>query len=103
MGILTYFDQENWEFDYIRLFWTRETDQNGHDTQQPSLIHFIFFPREHVPLQVQSMAMSEKPDVTYADIGGMDIQKQEINAKRGRALERCRFLRCDKMHRFSAV
>ena len=42
--ILTYFDQENWEFDYIRLFWTRETDQNGHDTQQPSLIHFIFFP-----------------------------------------------------------
>ncbi|OLP97447.1 26S protease regulatory subunit 6B-like [Symbiodinium microadriaticum] len=27
---------------------------------------------------VQSMAMSEKPDVTYADIGGMDIQKQEI-------------------------
>ena len=24
------------------------------------------------------MAMSEKPDVTYADIGGMDIQKQEI-------------------------
>ena len=22
--------------------------------------------------------MSEKPDVTYADIGGMDIQKQEI-------------------------
>jgi 26S proteasome regulatory subunit T3 len=27
---------------------------------------------------VQSFAMSEKPDVTYADIGGMDIQKQEI-------------------------
>merc|ERR1719405_15111 len=27
---------------------------------------------------VQSYAMSEKPDVTYADIGGMDIQKQEI-------------------------
>merc|ERR1712050_670423 len=27
---------------------------------------------------VQSMAMSEKPDVTYADIGGLDIQKQEI-------------------------
>merc|ERR1719155_40188 len=27
---------------------------------------------------VQSLAMSEKPDVTYADIGGMDIQKQEI-------------------------
>merc|ERR1712100_250992 len=27
---------------------------------------------------VQSMAMSGKPDVTYADIGGMDIQKQEI-------------------------
>merc|ERR1719432_435139 len=27
---------------------------------------------------VQSMAMSEKPDVTYADVGGMDIQKQEI-------------------------
>mmetsp|Transcript_46635 Transcript_46635/g.133427 ORF Transcript_46635/g.133427 Transcript_46635/m.133427 type:complete len:588 (+) Transcript_46635:89-1852(+) len=27
---------------------------------------------------VQSLAMSEKPDVTYADVGGMDIQKQEI-------------------------
>merc|ERR1712125_180116 len=27
---------------------------------------------------VQSMAMGEKPDVTYADIGGMDVQKQEI-------------------------
>jgi 26S proteasome regulatory subunit T3 len=27
---------------------------------------------------VQSFAMSEKPDVTYAAIGGMDIQKQEI-------------------------
>merc|ERR1719460_3540872 len=27
---------------------------------------------------VQSMTMGEKPDVTYADIGGMDIQKQEI-------------------------
>mmetsp|Transcript_6143 Transcript_6143/g.14860 ORF Transcript_6143/g.14860 Transcript_6143/m.14860 type:complete len:391 (+) Transcript_6143:84-1256(+) len=27
---------------------------------------------------VQSMAMQEKPDVTYADIGGLDIQKQEI-------------------------
>lgn len=27
---------------------------------------------------VQMMKMSEKPDVTYADIGGMDIQKQEI-------------------------
>ncbi|CAE8635975.1 unnamed protein product [Polarella glacialis] len=27
---------------------------------------------------VQSLAMSEKPDVTYSDIGGMDIQKQEI-------------------------
>merc|ERR1712216_483103 len=27
---------------------------------------------------VQSMAMREKPDVTYADIGGMDVQKQEI-------------------------
>merc|ERR1712228_234187 len=26
----------------------------------------------------QQLAMSEKPDVTYADIGGMDIQKQEI-------------------------
>ncbi|KAF4662443.1 26S proteasome regulatory subunit 6B [Perkinsus chesapeaki] len=27
---------------------------------------------------VQSAAMTEKPDVTYADIGGLDIQKQEI-------------------------
>merc|ERR1719337_266670 len=27
---------------------------------------------------VQSLAVGEKPDVTYADIGGMDIQKQEI-------------------------
>merc|ERR1719231_714952 len=27
---------------------------------------------------VQSMAMGEKPDVSYSDIGGMDIQKQEI-------------------------
>merc|ERR1719155_43777 len=27
---------------------------------------------------VQSLANAEKPDVTYADIGGMDIQKQEI-------------------------
>lgn len=27
---------------------------------------------------VQSAAMTEKPDVTYADIGGMDVQKQEI-------------------------
>lgn len=30
------------------------------------------------------MAMSEKPDVTYADIGGMDIQKQEIKVGLGR-------------------
>mmetsp|Transcript_9619 Transcript_9619/g.16152 ORF Transcript_9619/g.16152 Transcript_9619/m.16152 type:complete len:417 (-) Transcript_9619:63-1313(-) len=27
---------------------------------------------------VQMMKMSERPDVTYSDIGGMDIQKQEI-------------------------
>merc|ERR1719487_781515 len=27
---------------------------------------------------VQSLANAEKPDVTYADIGGMDVQKQEI-------------------------
>ena len=27
---------------------------------------------------VQMMKMSERPDVTYTDIGGMDIQKQEI-------------------------
>merc|ERR1719460_2012903 len=27
---------------------------------------------------VQSMTMGEKPDVSYSDIGGMDIQKQEI-------------------------
>lgn len=27
---------------------------------------------------VQSMAATEKPDVLYSDIGGMDIQKQEI-------------------------
>jgi 26S proteasome regulatory subunit T3 len=27
---------------------------------------------------VQSAAMTEKPDVTYADIGGMDVQKQEM-------------------------
>lgn len=27
---------------------------------------------------VQMMKMTEKPDVTYTDIGGMDIQKQEI-------------------------
>merc|ERR1719199_2307305 len=27
---------------------------------------------------VQSLAVGEKPDVTYSDIGGMDIQKQEI-------------------------
>lgn len=27
---------------------------------------------------VQMMKMTEKPDVTYADIGGLDIQKQEI-------------------------
>jgi len=27
---------------------------------------------------VQMMKMAEKPDVTYADIGGLDIQKQEI-------------------------
>ena len=27
---------------------------------------------------VQMMKMTEKPDVTYQDIGGMDIQKQEI-------------------------
>lgn len=27
---------------------------------------------------VQSAAITEKPDVTYADIGGMDVQKQEI-------------------------
>ncbi|KAF4651482.1 26S proteasome regulatory subunit 6B [Perkinsus olseni] len=27
---------------------------------------------------VQSAAMTEKPDVTYADIGGLDVQKQEI-------------------------
>jgi 26S proteasome regulatory subunit T3 len=27
---------------------------------------------------IQSMAMTEKPDVTYDDIGGLDIQKQEM-------------------------
>merc|ERR1712176_1722812 len=27
---------------------------------------------------VQSLTMSEKPDVTYNDVGGMDVQKQEI-------------------------
>jgi len=27
---------------------------------------------------IQAMQMTEKPDVTYNDIGGMDIQKQEI-------------------------
>jgi 26S proteasome regulatory subunit T3 len=27
---------------------------------------------------VQSLAMAERPDVSYADIGGLDIQKQEI-------------------------
>eukprot|EP00921_Rhytidocystis_pertsovi_P010294 GHVQ01016559.1.p1 GENE.GHVQ01016559.1~~GHVQ01016559.1.p1 ORF type:complete len:465 (+),score=115.38 GHVQ01016559.1:418-1812(+) len=27
---------------------------------------------------IQMLQMSEKPDVTYSDIGGMDIQKQEI-------------------------
>lgn len=27
---------------------------------------------------IQMLAMTEKPNVTYADIGGMDIQKQEI-------------------------
>ena len=27
---------------------------------------------------VQMMKMTEKPDVTYQDIGGMDVQKQEI-------------------------
>jgi len=27
---------------------------------------------------IQALKMTEKPDVTYADIGGMDIQKQEI-------------------------
>jgi len=27
---------------------------------------------------VQMMKMTEKPDVKYTDIGGMDIQKQEI-------------------------
>lgn len=27
---------------------------------------------------IQMMQMGEKPDVTYADIGGMDVQKQEV-------------------------
>lgn len=27
---------------------------------------------------VQMMKMSEKPDVSYADVGGLDMQKQEI-------------------------
>jgi len=27
---------------------------------------------------IQMMSMEEKPDVTYADIGGMDVQKQEV-------------------------
>jgi 26S proteasome regulatory subunit T3 len=27
---------------------------------------------------IQMMQMTEKPDVTYADIGGMDVQKQEM-------------------------
>ena len=27
---------------------------------------------------IQMLQMSERPDVTYADIGGMDIQKQEV-------------------------
>lgn len=27
---------------------------------------------------VQMMKMAEKPDVTYADVGGLDMQKQEI-------------------------
>ena len=31
---------------------------------------------------IQMMQMSEKPDVTYADIGGLDMQKQEIRRLR---------------------
>ena len=27
---------------------------------------------------IQTMMSTEKPDVTYADIGGMDVQKQEV-------------------------
>ncbi len=27
---------------------------------------------------VQMLKMTEKPDVTYADVGGLDMQKQEI-------------------------
>lgn len=27
---------------------------------------------------VQMMKMTEKPDVSYSDVGGLDIQKQEI-------------------------
>ena len=31
--------------------------------------------------------IGEKPDVTYADIGGMDVQKQEIKEAVDRAAE----------------
>jgi 26S proteasome regulatory subunit T3 len=27
---------------------------------------------------IQAMQMTEKPDVTYEDIGGLDLQKQEL-------------------------
>jgi 26S proteasome regulatory subunit T3 len=27
---------------------------------------------------IQMMRMTEKPDVTYSDVGGLDVQKQEI-------------------------
>ena len=32
---------------------------------------------------VTMMTVEEKPDVTYADIGGMDMQKQEIKVRGG--------------------
>lgn len=31
---------------------------------------------------IQMMQMTEKPDVTYEDIGGMDVQKQEVSSFR---------------------
>ena len=36
---------------------------------------------------IQMMQMSERPDIKYSDIGGMDMQKQEVREAIDRAAE----------------
>ena len=40
--------------------------------------HAICYDLAHFHIMTYVLLLDEKPDVTYSDIGGMDIQKQEV-------------------------